>query len=180
MVRSLRHFVLALAVLSAASAALLFAQVTQAHDAVPPHVHSVEFTSEGPYMEGDSIEVTVTFSEPVYDTVASVTSEITLLVDASELATPEAPNPNPLSAASQTMTFTYIVRAGDADGTVHVQENSLDGDARYLRNANGEYVGQNPQHAGVDGGDEHYIDHTAPTLDTVAVTTDGPYGIGST
>ena len=181
MVRSLRLLVPALAVLIAAGVALLFAPATQAQtDTTDPTVESVAFTSEGPYMEGDPIEVTVTFSEPVHDTGSTYYSQITLLVGTSELATPRTLNPSPQSAAASTIVFTHIVTDRDGEGTVSVEENSLGDNAQYLRDADGNQLGSDPQHAGVDGGDEHYIDHTAPTLQTVAVTTSGPYGVGST
>ena len=191
MVRSLRLLVPVLVVaFAAAGATLLFAPATQAQTTCPQSVNvcviEVAFESDGPYMSGDTIEVRVTFNEPVheYQPGTPSTSEMNVVVNeaSSKQQTFVAVATNPANGAPEmSMLFKYEVMASDQEGPVSVPAGTFGGQVENLDGATSDSVFTPRTHpaATVRAHQDQRIDNTAPTLDSVAVTSEGPYGVGS-
>ncbi len=138
-------------------------------DTTAPAVSMVEISSTGPYALDEDIEVTVTFSEAV---TVSGTPEIILMVGASTSRVTF------LSGSGSTaLVFTYTVQAGDSD----TDGVGIDADA--LAQAGGSTIqdaaGNDATltHIAVDEAPANAVDTTAPAVDTVEISSDGPYGV---
>ncbi len=137
-----------------------------------PSVDSVEISTDGPYASGDVIEVTVTFSGAVTVTGAP---QIALTVD---MTTRQAVYDR--GSDSTALVFTYTVQDGenDADG-VSIAENSLtlpgSGDA--IQDAGGNDAVLDHDEVAADAA--QVVDTTAPTVSSVEISSDGPYGVGA-
>ena len=137
-----------------------------------PSVDSVEISTDGPYASGDVIEVTVTFSGAVTVTGAP---QIALTVDTT---TRQAVYDR--GSDSTALVFTYTVQDGenDADG-VSIAENSLtlpgSGDAIQDTGGNDAVL----DHDEVVADAAQVVDTTAPTVSSVEISSDGPYGVGA-
>ena len=191
MVRSLRLLVPALVVALTAGAALLFAPTIKAQtssDPCPPDVGNntecvtgVEFETDGPYKLGSEIKVKVTFSAPVgdYQRTNPATSTIELVVN-NDTANPrlaKVRNPS-LDTPVRSLVFKYTVTGSDADGPVSVPAGDLAPDDRLEIDVSNQLDERHPA-ATVRAHQDQRIDNTAPTLQTLAVTSEGPYGVGS-
>ena len=139
-------------------------------DTTAPAVSMVEISSTGPYALDEDIEVTVTFSEAV---TVSGTPEIILMVGTTPRNTIAVSGTGP-----NTLVFTYTVQAGDSDA------DGVGIDADALAQAGGSTIrdtaGNNAAltHAVVDEAPANAVDTTAPAVDTVRISTTGPYGLG--
>ena len=136
---------------------------------VAPTVSTVVISSTGPYGLGDNIEVTVTFSEEV--TVSS-TPRIILMLGASTRRVTFS------SVSSNTLVFTYTVAAGDSDADgVSIAANTLaQAGGSTIRSVGG--ADADLDHPAVDPDTANAVDTTAPAVDTVEISTTGPYGLG--
>ncbi|XKH39012.1 autotransporter-associated beta strand repeat-containing protein [Azospirillum doebereinerae] len=141
-------------------------------DSVAPTVTNVTSgTANGTYTTGETISIQVTFSEAV-----TVNGTPTLALNTGRTATYSG------GSGSNTLTFTYTVQAGDtsadldAIGTGALAGSVADavGNAGILTlTAPGDVrsLGQNK---------DIVIDTTPPTIRSVVVPNDGPYGVGKT
>ena len=137
-------------------------------NATPPTVSSLAFTSTGPYKVGSTIEVTVTMNEAV---AVTGTPTLTLVVGT------ESKTANYTSGTgTKKLVFEYTVADGDEDDTngVSVTASSLAVSSGTITDNIG-----NPAtltHTAADGGTDHRVDTSAPTVSSVAFTSTGPYG----
>ncbi len=205
---SIRLLVPTLAVvLAAAGAALLFSPSAQAQQLATCNtgqicVTGVAFTSTGPYMVGDAIKVTFTFTDEIIanDVNAPGTSTIDLQVfdpsnDGDDTTLPGTTTRNffaPIpTAATNKLVFAYTVKTTDPDeGVVTVNQNALalgptDNTAPDNRgniaDADTGQVGTlvyGHNRVSAYGQPNHVIDKTPPTAPSVGVTTAS--GIGET
>ncbi len=146
------------------------ANAANAVDTTAPAVDTVEISTTGPYALDEDIEVTVTFSEAV---TVSGTPVIPLIVGTTPRNTIAVSG-----TGTNTLVFTYTVQAGDSDG------NGVGIDADALAQAGGSTIqdtaGNNAAltHGDVDEAPANAVDTTAPAVDTVRISTTGPYGLG--
>ena len=133
-------------------------------------VNTISFSSTGPYKAADNIEVTVTTTKPV-----TVTGNATLTI---VIGTTEKTASYNRRSGTHALVFRYIVAAADGNDTdgVSVKANSLTGGS-IVDSAN---KSLNTNHDGVDGGTDHVVDTTAPTVTSVTFSGTGPYRINST
>ena len=132
---------------------------------VAPTVSMVVITSTGPYGVGEVIEVTVTFSEAV---TVTGTPQIPLIVGSTTRTIPVS------STSTNTLVFTYTVAAGENDaGGVSIDTNTLALNGGTIQSAGG--TNADLEHPAVDPDTAHAVDTTAPAVDTVAITSTGPY-----
>ena len=136
-----------------------------------PTVSTVEISSDGPYTVDDDIEVTVTFSEAVTVDTASGTPQIPLVVGTN---TRQAAYTSGSTTAALVFTYTVVAGETDADG-VSIVENTLSGNSGTIQNSDG--TDAVLDHPAVAADTAHAVDTTAPTVDTVAISTTGPYGV---
>ena len=174
-------------------------EFTRSTDRMPPTVDSVAITSTtGPYAEGEVIEVTVTFNEVVgVNENINDMPQIPLLLGTGTTFTPVEARYTPGTANrqaaprpmfSQTLVFSYTVEAGDTDTdgvsiTANALTDALDAASGIIQDP----AGNDAVSTFADGvvsleGDvvtaelAHIVDTTAPTVNSVAITsTTGPY-----
>ena len=139
-------------------------------DTILPEIHSLTFTSTGPYTIGSNIEVTVTTTKPV-----TVTGNATLQVVIGN--TTKTANYH-TGSKTNALIFRYIVTNGDSDDRdgVSVRANSLSPNGGSILDASNKALSLN--HDGIDGGSGHRVDTTVPTVHSVTFTSTGPYDIG--
>ena len=164
-------------------------------DSTPPTVSSVAITSTtGPYMQGEVIEVTVTFNEMVgvnedVGTGIPQIPQIPLQLDAGTtvqaLYTEGMANRADFTF-SETLVFSYTVVAGDTDTDgVSIAADALAAPPNITQDPDGNniIIIQDPagndavlSHGEVLAAPAHIVDTTAPTVDSVAITsTTDPY-----
>ncbi len=148
-------------------------------DATAPTVSSIAFSSTGPYVVGDTIDVTVTTSENV---VVEGTPTINLVIGAKEKTAKYTSTPQAgiLPALyTNKLVFRYTIVQGDGDDTdgVSVKVNSLFLNSSTIKDSLGNAL--TLTHSAVEGGDSHGVDTTAPTVSSIAFTNTGSYGIGA-
>ena len=146
-------------------------------DATAPTVSSIAFSSTGPYVVGDTIDVTVTTSENVVVEGAPI---IKLVIGAKEKTAKYTSTPQAgLLPALYTnkLVFRYTIVQGDGDDTdgVAVKANSLSLNSSTIKDSLGNAL--TLTHTAVDGGSSHSVDTTAPTVSSIAFTNTGSYGI---
>ena len=135
-------------------------------------ISSLSLTSTGPYRVGSSIEVTVSTNTPIYVTGAP---SLTLLVGTTE-KTAQYVGGN----GSATLVFTYTVVAGDRDTDgVGVKVNSLALNGGTLKDSSGNDLVLT-HNAVLNAGTSHAVDTTLLEVDSVAITSMGPYGAWDT
>ena len=104
-------------------------------DGIVPTVSSVAITSTGPYVEGEVIALTATFSEAVTVETAGGTPQIPLELEVSD-DTPQAIYVS--SSTTTELVFSYTVVAGDNDDAgVAVLENALTANGGTIRDVAG-------------------------------------------
>ena len=131
-------------------------------------ISSLSLTSTGPYRVGSSIEVTVSTNEPIY---VIGTPSVTLLVGTSEKTAWYAGG-----NGSATLVFSYTVVAGDTDTDgVGVKVNSLSPNGGTLKDSSGNDLVLTHS-AVINAGLSHAVDTTPLEVDSVAITSTGPYG----
>ena len=133
-------------------------------------VNTVSFSSTGPYKVGSNIEVTVTTTKPV-----TVTGDATLKI---VIGSTEKTASYNRRSGTHALVFRYIVATGDGNDTdgVSVKANSLTGNSIVDSSS----TALNTNHDGVDGGTDHAVDTTPPTVTSVTFSGTGPYRINST
>ena len=132
-------------------------------------ISSLSLTSTGPYRVGSSIEVTVSTNVPIYVTG---TPSVTLLVGTTEKMAQYASG-----NGSATLVFTYTVVAGDTDTDgVAVKVNSLALNGGTLKDSSGNDLVLT-HNAVINAGTSHAVDTTPLEVDSVAITSIGPYGV---
>ena len=147
----------------------------------PPGITSVEITSDpgadGFYVAGDTIEVVVTFSEEYTVSVSPGAEGLPEL----ELDLGGEPRTAELSRGSGArMVFAYVVQEGDeAPNGVALGANKLRaGDGTSIQGADGRDA--DLSHDAVPANAGHKVDTQAPTIVSVAITSDpGPDGVYS-
>lgn len=143
-------------------------------DALRPVLEGLELTSAGPYTEGDLVEVTATFSEPVS---TRGTPGVPLTVgDGIRVATLVPPP----GGAAERLVFRYTIVMGDDDGDgIGIPAFRAGGaatDPAFFDAAGNE---ASIDYAGHEGGDGHRVDTTAPEVVSIIIA--GPartYGRG--
>lgn len=141
-------------------------------DARPPRIEDVSITSEGGYVEGDEVEVTVTISEPVRVTAGAPFLPLRI-GDAVRRASLVAPS----SGEADVFVFRYVVAAGDADA---VSVPALVGGS-FGAGAVVVDVGGNDlvvRHAGIGALPAHVVDTTPPAVAALAITSRPAAGDG--
>ena len=140
-----------------------------------PAVSTVEISSTGPYVVGDAIEVTVTFSEEVTVDIASGTPQIPLMVGAN---TRQAVYTGSSTTTTATLMFTYTVVDGetDADG-VSITANTLSENSGTIRDPDDSTINADLNHLAVAPNTAHAVDTTAPTVSEVELSSNGPYAL---
>ena len=129
-------------------------------------ISDIEFSSTGPYMEGDEIEVTVTFTEVVTVEIGTTTPRLSLMVgtvtrDAEYTAT----------APAETAVFSYTVVADDNDNDgVEVVTNTLTAGEGTIRDGAGNDAAL--AHVAITADVTQRVDTVSPDLLSVAVNGD--------
>ena len=137
-----------------------------------PKVSSVAFTSTGPYVVGDNIDVTVTMSENVNVDKTNGTPQLTLVV-----GTTEKQAKYNSGTGTKALVFRYTVVAGDTDTDgVAVKKDSLSVNKGTIKDSAGNLAFL-PHSALADGGDNQVVDTTAPTVSSISVKP-GPFKVG--
>ena len=132
-------------------------------------INSLALTSTGPYGTGSSIAVTVSTNEPIY--VAGIPT-LTLLIGTTEKTAQYA-----RGNGSTTLVFVYTVVAGDTDTDgVAIQVNSLSLNGGTLRDSSGNDLILTHS-ALLNAGTSHAVDTTPLKVNSVAITSTGPYGV---
>ena len=132
-------------------------------------ISSLALTSTGPYRAGSNIEVTVSTNAPIYVTG---TPSLTLVVGTTEKTAQYA-----RGNGSTTLVFVYTVIAGDTDTDgVAVQVNSLSLNDGTLRDSTGNDLVLSHS-ALLNAGIAHAVDTTPLKVNSVAITSTGPYGV---
>ena len=142
-------------------------------DTTIPTVSSIAFTSTGPYVTGNTIQVTVTMSENVNVTG---TPTLTLEIGGSvHLGTASYTSGSGTTAL--VFQHTVIQGSNDHDG-VSVKANSLALSGGTIKDAGGNAA--TLTHSAENGGTSHLVDTFSPRLNQfgVSVVSTGPYGIG--
>ena len=134
-------------------------------DARPPGIEGVSLTSEGPYVEGDEVEVGVTFSEPVR--VGAGAPSLPLRIgNAVRRASLVAPS----SGEADVFVFRYVAAAGDADAdgvSVPALEGGSFGVGAVVVDVGGNELVV--RHAGIGGAPAHVVDTTPPAVAELAI-----------
>ena len=139
-------------------------------DTTGPTVGAISFTGTGPYTAGD----TITISVPILGAIQFSGSPTLLLTVGTTDKTLTATN-----VTASPLVFTYNVVAGDTDTDgVVVKANSLTVAANTIEDAAGNDLVTT--FAAVNGGTSRTVDTTAPTVGTIAFTSNGPYTTGNT
>ena len=146
---------------------------SHAIDASRPTVSSLAFTSTGPYVAGDNIDVTLTMSENVTVDTTNGTPSLTLVVGTAEKTA--AYNSG---TGTTSLVFRYTAAAGDTDTDgVVVKVNSLALNSGTMKDAAGNAA--TLTHSAKDGGSSHTVDAIVPTVSSLAVISiGGPYRVG--
>ena len=192
---SLRLLLPTLAIVLAAGAAALFVSPpaqAQTPETCGPNdvcIESVEITSDGPYMAGSEVLVTVKFTEPVIDDDPNdnATSSTSILIALHHPDTPYAADTVATTthtvlvtspeSPTDTIVFVYTVSSSDPHGySVNVMQNSLDTNNLDPEDTNFTFINQNHDH--VTGDSTQVIDLVAPTITEVAVSPGGVQGTG--
>ena len=135
-------------------------------DSVAPTVTGLGLTDDGPYMAGDVITLTATFSEAVTVAVGSGSPQIPLTVGT---ATRQAVYTG--GSGSTALVFSYTVVAGDnADDGVTVAGNALTANVGSIRDAvgNAAVLAHDPIAADA----AHRVDTVAPTVSGATIARD--------
>ena len=140
------------------------ANVANRVDAVTPTVNSVTISTTGPYIEGQAIELTATFSEAVTVDTTGGTPQIELTVGATPRQAVYASD----SSTTTALVFSYTVVAGDndADG-VDVAPNALTANSGTIRDAAGHDAVLD--HVAIDAVNANRVDTAAPTVSTATI-----------
>ena len=151
---------------------------TQTVDTTPPRTSGIGFTSTGPYTLNSSIDITVTFNEPVKvvdDGNTTQVPTVTLKVaDANREAAYHSNTTNGLI-------FRYVIAttdANDADGLeVEAGSIALNGDS--IQDTAGN-LATHLQYASIPPDTVHRVDLNLPIVNEVAITSHGYYKAGDT
>ncbi len=137
-----------------------------------PSIHSVAFTSTGPYGISDNIEVTVTTTKSMIVT-GSATLEVLI-------GHTEKPARYHSGSGTNTLVFQYTVTSGDGDDTngVSVRANSLSRNGGTIVDELGTALNLNHD-ALADAGERQSVDTTLPQVSSLAFSSTGPYSVGS-
>ena len=140
-------------------------------DAIAPSINSIAFTSTtAPYMAGEVIQTTVTFSENV---IVIGTPQLSLQIGSA------TKNADYASGNSSTaLVFEYTVVAGDMDaGGISIAADALSWNGGIIKDAPG-----NPAtltHAAVSDDSAHQVDTQNPSINNIAfISGEGPYRAG--
>ena len=152
----------------------------QTVDTTAPTVGTINFTSNGPYTEGDAIGISVPITDTSAVTLATGTGgapTLTLIVGTTERTLTTTTAAGTITALA--FSYTVVAEDTDTDG-VDVKANSLTlPTGTTIRDAVDQ--GLVKTFTTVAGGDDQTVDNTAPTVGTIAFTsTDGPYTEGDT
>ena len=152
---------------------------SHAVDNTAPTVGTIAFTSTGPYMNGDTITISVPITDASAVTLATGTGgapTLTLVVGTTEKTLTSSTSAGTITA----LAFSYTVVAGDMDTDgVSVKANSLTlPSGTTVRDAVD--LDLVTTFTAVNGGTSHAIDNTAPTVGTISFTSTGPYTAGNT
>jgi uncharacterized protein YjhX (UPF0386 family) len=151
-------------------------------DTTAPTVSSVSAsTANGTYKAGDTVDVTVTFTESVTVNTGGGTPYIVL-----ETGTTDRSVSYSSGSPGTTLTFTYTVQSGDTSSDLdYVATTSLSANSGTIRDAAGNNATltlASPGAANSLGNNKAIvIDTTAPTVSSVSASTaDGTYSAGNT
>ena len=138
-------------------------------DATQPKVSSLAFTSTGPYVAGNNIEVTATMSESV---TVTGTPQLTLIIGTTEKT---ASYTSGTGTTSLVFRYTVVTGDNDTDG-VAVKSSSLDVNGGAITDTAGNTV--SISHSAKEAGSSHKVDTAAPTLSSLTFVSAGPYKSG--
>ena len=130
----------------------------------PPTVNSLSITSTGaPYSEGETIQVTVRFSETVQVQLTG-TPQVTLKIDSGEKKANYTTGSN-----TANLVFEYTVVSGDNDTDgISIATNSLALNSGTIKDAANNDA--TLTHTALPAQPLHKVDTTKPIVDTVAIT----------
>ena len=152
------------------------ADTQQRVDAVIPVIDTIAFSTTGPYVRGDAIEVTVTFSEDVTVDTDGGVPQLVLAVDRS---TPPTTATYESGSGTSNLVFSYMVLAGDNDDDgVSIGANTLELNGGTIRDSAGNNVV--PDHDVIVADTQQLVDTMIPAINTIEFSTTGPYARGDT
>ena len=155
-------------------------------DTAKPTVTGLAITSSGPYKSDDTIRIRATFNEPVV-----TTGNVGLFALANNSALYASTNGS-ITTPSRTIDFSYRVRSTTPEDNNGIQVAFRARDKHIFLSTNGGLLrdeagnGYNgsaqesvpiPANLALDNQAGHEVDHTAPTIASLAFATSGPYGI---
>ena len=140
---------------------------------VPPTISSLAISSTGPYGVWETIEITMTTTTPVMVTGGAT---LTIVIGSSEKRASYQSG-----TGTNALVFGYTVASGDGDDPngITVKANSLSVNGGTIRDAHDTDL-ELSHDALRDTGSQHAVDTTAPKVSSIAFSSTGPYGIGST
>ena len=142
--------------------------VSQLVDTMIPVINTIAFSTVGPYVLNNAIEVTVTFSEAV--TVSGV-PQLPLILGSSTVQAAYVSNPDATTAV-----FRYTVVAGDNDDDgVSIAENTLGLNGGTIRDGADNDAVLN--HDAIDADAQQRVDTMIPAINTIEFSTTGPYAL---
>ena len=140
-------------------------------DAIAPSINSIAFTSTtAPYMAGEVIQTTVTFSENV---IVTGTPQLALQIGSATKTAGYASG-----SSSTALVFAYRVVAGDTDADgISIGANALSWNGGAIKDAPGNAA--TLTHAAVSADSAHQVDTKNPSINNIAfISGEGPYRAG--